>query len=329
MPSEVLPSSCSTLPPGFRFRPSEEELVGYFLKSKLCKISTAGVTIPELDLYKKEPSELAEMQTNYGTKDHYFFVQQTVVRTTPKGYWKCQKIDRLSKERGGESPIPALKSTFAYFEGQAPKGKATSWVLDEFRYMESNLDRLPTDYTICHLRNLKNKSDRDHMRWVKMGQRGSTAEKTKPENSRNSLVCIDILETTSSDSMASSCVTGVSTNLLDTCGHNNSHNYGYNGRNKHGNHHKRGHGSAKSHVGEHDGRHQVEEGSGDTSIMEDVKHGKEGKEWKSGKEGKKGKRGHRGFSKHFEKEGSPGKRTRSEVSCNGHSPSPASLPSRL
>ncbi|KAL2544509.1 NAC domain-containing protein 86 [Forsythia ovata] len=49
-----------SLPPGFRFHPTDEELVAYYLKRKIngCKIELE--IIPEVDLYKCEPWDLLD-----------------------------------------------------------------------------------------------------------------------------------------------------------------------------------------------------------------------------------------------------------------------------
>jgi len=47
------------LPPGFRFHPTDEELVNYYLKRKVHGLSIELDIIPEVDLYKCEPWELA------------------------------------------------------------------------------------------------------------------------------------------------------------------------------------------------------------------------------------------------------------------------------
>lgn len=47
------------LPPGFRFHPTDEELVNYYLKRKLNGQEIELDIIPEVDLYKCEPWELA------------------------------------------------------------------------------------------------------------------------------------------------------------------------------------------------------------------------------------------------------------------------------
>jgi No apical meristem (NAM) protein len=47
-----------TLPPGFRFFPSDEELVCYYLYKKVANERILEGTLVEVDLHKKEPWEL-------------------------------------------------------------------------------------------------------------------------------------------------------------------------------------------------------------------------------------------------------------------------------
>jgi len=46
------------LPPGFRFHPTDEELVAYYLKRKINGRTIELEIIPEVDLYKCEPWDL-------------------------------------------------------------------------------------------------------------------------------------------------------------------------------------------------------------------------------------------------------------------------------
>lgn len=46
------------LPPGFRFHPTDEELVTFYLASKVFNGSFCGVNIAEVDLNRCEPWEL-------------------------------------------------------------------------------------------------------------------------------------------------------------------------------------------------------------------------------------------------------------------------------
>lgn len=48
----------SCVPPGFRFHPTEEELVGYYLKRKINSLKIDLDVIVEIDLYKIEPWDI-------------------------------------------------------------------------------------------------------------------------------------------------------------------------------------------------------------------------------------------------------------------------------
>lgn len=55
--------------PGFRFHPTDEELVGYYLRRKIMQKSLAVEVITQLDIYKFDPwdlpSELLEFLMDY------------------------------------------------------------------------------------------------------------------------------------------------------------------------------------------------------------------------------------------------------------------------
>ncbi|TXG53131.1 hypothetical protein EZV62_022300 [Acer yangbiense] len=56
--SMELAESC--VPPGFRFHPTEEELVGYYLKRKIDSLKIDLDVIIDIDLYKMEPWDIEE-----------------------------------------------------------------------------------------------------------------------------------------------------------------------------------------------------------------------------------------------------------------------------
>ena len=55
------PPKEETLPPGFRFHPTDEELITYYLLNKLSDANFTGKAIGDVDLNKCEPWELPGM----------------------------------------------------------------------------------------------------------------------------------------------------------------------------------------------------------------------------------------------------------------------------
>jgi len=62
-----------SLPPGFRFHPTDEELVAYYLNRKINGHNIELEIIAEVDLYKCEPWDLP------GNLRHYFFISCMII----------------------------------------------------------------------------------------------------------------------------------------------------------------------------------------------------------------------------------------------------------
>lgn len=60
----MMESMESCVPPGFRFHPTDEELVGYYLRKKIASQKIDLDVIREIDLYRIEPWDLIGMHTN-------------------------------------------------------------------------------------------------------------------------------------------------------------------------------------------------------------------------------------------------------------------------
>ncbi|KXG23228.1 hypothetical protein SORBI_3008G071400 [Sorghum bicolor] len=127
------------LPPGFRFHPTDEELITYYLLRKAVDGSFCGRAIAEIDLNKCEPWELPD-KAKMGEKEWYFYSLRdrkypTGLRTnraTVAGYWKATGKDREIRS-GRSGALVGMKKTLVFYRGRAPKGHKTHWVMHEFR----------------------------------------------------------------------------------------------------------------------------------------------------------------------------------------------------
>nr|BAD29568.1 putative OsNAC1 protein [Oryza sativa Japonica Group] len=126
------------LPPGFRFHPTDEELITHYLLRKAADpAGFAARAVGEADLNKCEPWDLPSRAT-MGEKEWYFFCVKdrkypTGLRTnraTESGYWKATGKDR---EIFRGKALVGMKKTLVFYTGRAPRGGKTGWVMHEYR----------------------------------------------------------------------------------------------------------------------------------------------------------------------------------------------------
>ncbi|RWW04489.1 hypothetical protein BHE74_00045555 [Ensete ventricosum] len=98
------------LPPGFRFHPTDEELVVHYLKKKAASAPLPVAIITEVDLYKFDPWELpGPCKANFGEQEWYFFSPRDRKypngarpnRAATSGYWKATGTDKPVLTSGG------------------------------------------------------------------------------------------------------------------------------------------------------------------------------------------------------------------------------------
>nr|AXU39995.1 NAC protein [Lilium pumilum] len=113
------------LPPGFRFFPSDEELVVHFLYRKATQLPCRPNIIPSLDLHYCDPWELNGKALQGGNQWYFFTRNSSHNRASDNGYWKPVGDDETVNEVG-------LKRTLVFYIGEAPEGIKTNWVMHEY-----------------------------------------------------------------------------------------------------------------------------------------------------------------------------------------------------
>nr|GMC63922.1 NAC domain-containing protein 43-like [Ipomoea batatas] len=138
----------SQVPPGFRFHPTEEELLHYYLRKKVTSEKIDLDVIRDVDLNKLEPWDIQGNVTMCVSEkckigsgpqnDWYFFSHKdkkypTGTRTnraTAAGFWKATGRDKViysNCKRIG------MRKTLVFYKGRAPHGQKSDWIMHEYR----------------------------------------------------------------------------------------------------------------------------------------------------------------------------------------------------
>uniref|UniRef100_A0A803LYT3 NAC domain-containing protein n=1 Tax=Chenopodium quinoa TaxID=63459 RepID=A0A803LYT3_CHEQI len=146
------------LPPGFRFHPTDEELITYYLVSKISDATFSCRAVADVDLNKCEPWDLPG-KAKMGEKEWYFFSLRdrkypTGVRTnraTNTGYWKTTGKDK-EIFNSVTTELVGMKKTLVFYRGRAPRGEKTNWVMHEYRVHSRSAYRSAKDeWVVCRV----------------------------------------------------------------------------------------------------------------------------------------------------------------------------------
>ncbi|VAH98714.1 unnamed protein product [Triticum turgidum subsp. durum] len=132
----------SVVPPGFRFHPTEEELLTYYLAKKVASQPIDLDVIPDVDLNKLEPWDIQE-RCRIGTgpqndwylfshKDKKYSTGTRTNRATAAGFWKATGRDKAIYSAAGSGRI-GMRKTLVFYKGRAPHGHKSDWIMHEYR----------------------------------------------------------------------------------------------------------------------------------------------------------------------------------------------------
>lgn len=173
--------------PGFRFYPTEEELVGFYLKKRV----EGGhqlhfdIIIPTLDLYQYDPWELQGLASDARERQWFFFVPRDTnkfprpSRLTKSGYWKATGSDRAV--RNELLQCIGVKKTLVFYKGRALLGQRTEWVMNEYRMpdLSSSPPKKKVDMVLCRI-------------YRKCASQKSMEERTKPDRVEKETLVVSV-----------------------------------------------------------------------------------------------------------------------------------------
>ncbi|KAI0524416.1 hypothetical protein KFK09_003784 [Dendrobium nobile] len=135
----------SRFPPGFRFHPTDQELIIHYLRKKItASFPPLPAIIGDIDLYKFNPWELPE-KALFGQEEWFFFSPRDRKypngfrpnRAAASGFWKAIGTDKPILSSGGSECL-GVKKALVFYKGRPPKGVKTDWVMHEYRLLDNN-----------------------------------------------------------------------------------------------------------------------------------------------------------------------------------------------
>ncbi|KAJ9702731.1 hypothetical protein PVL29_004454 [Vitis rotundifolia] len=131
----------NSLPPGYRFNPTDAEIIVFYLKKKVDHQPLPPNKIIEVNLYAYDPEELAARYKPSGNDEWFYFTPrdrkyrngQRPNRSVEGGYWKATGAD---KEIKFEDRTVGYRKVLVFYRGSPPKGVKTNWIMHEFRVAE-------------------------------------------------------------------------------------------------------------------------------------------------------------------------------------------------
>lgn len=220
------------LPPGFRFQPTDQEIVFQYLVRKVFSCPLPASIIPEIvNICKFNPWDLP----GEWEQERYFFSKKEakyghgnrVNRKSSDGYWKATGFDKhITRCCGNNSSskkketITGMKKTLVFYKTKPSTTTRTHWIMHEYRLVHSPPSLTTTsndkkswiqmgNWVLCHV--LLNKRSRKSIEDDDNGKRSASRERlTHQDFMRNDTISIDC-KTTTSYSSSSSCGSSVIT----------------------------------------------------------------------------------------------------------------------
>ncbi|KAK4488961.1 hypothetical protein RD792_004752 [Penstemon davidsonii] len=122
----------SKLPPGFRFQPTDEEIVFQYLARKVLSYPLPASIIPEINIFSFDPWELPgdldQDRYFFSNKDTNYRNVNRTSKATCGGYWKDTGSNKqiICSKR---VPMLGIKKTLVFHNGKYPRTSNTDWIM--------------------------------------------------------------------------------------------------------------------------------------------------------------------------------------------------------
>ncbi|KAI3407996.1 NAC domain-containing protein [Psidium guajava] len=127
------------LPIGFRFRPTDQELVVHYLKRKVLAVPLPASVIPELDVFGTDPwglpGNLRERRFFFSRRNRSSNGHVCTRVAAGFGYWRYKaKSKQILASDGTGNQVIGVRKTLVFREGKHSIGNVTGtrWILHEF-----------------------------------------------------------------------------------------------------------------------------------------------------------------------------------------------------
>ncbi|KAM1080491.1 hypothetical protein ACFX13_015417 [Malus domestica] len=130
-----LRNGMSRLPPGFRFQPTDEELVFQYLRCKVFSCPLPASIIPEINVCLYDPwdlpGDLEQEKYFFSNRESKYRNGNRANRVTSSGYWKATGVDKkiVSSRKNN---IVGKKKTLVFYKGKSPNVSKTDWIMHEY-----------------------------------------------------------------------------------------------------------------------------------------------------------------------------------------------------
>ncbi|KAK9669872.1 hypothetical protein RND81_13G160200 [Saponaria officinalis] len=157
------------LPIGFRFRPTDEELLVHYLKRRVMSLPLPASVIPSIHIFNFDPFSLSG---DLKEKRYYFCKRQgefgnkfTKVIPTSSGFWKFSSKCKHILSSGDKNDVVGTRKTWRFYQVSSQPHRhcsKTRWLMHEFQLADSTQNETHDagNWVVCRIfqRKMKHKN---------------------------------------------------------------------------------------------------------------------------------------------------------------------------